>query len=64
MVEFNPRIHVVELAPMGYRYYRGAFQSFEEVPPKDTWRKVDYKSDNTIVYVDLSNESTSSHLYN
>ena len=55
---------MVELAPMGYRYYRGAFQSFEEVPPRYTWRKVDYKSDNTIVYVDLSNESISSRLYN
>ena len=55
---------MVELAPMGYRYYRGAFQSFEEVPPRYTWRKVDYKFDNTIVYVDLSHESTSSSLYN
>lgn len=51
----GPRIHVIELAPFGYRYYRGAFQSFDEVPPRYTWRKVDYRIDDTMVYVDLVN---------
>ena len=47
------RIHVVELAPFGYRYYRGAFESFEDAPPRYTWRKVDYRVDDTVVYADL-----------
>jgi hypothetical protein len=64
MVEFNPRIHVVELVPMGYRYYRGAFKSIEEAPPRYTWRKVDYRADNTIIYVDLTNEATTNRIYN
>ena len=51
----KPRIHVVELAPFGFRYYKGAFESFEEAPPKYTWKKVDYRVDDTIVYVDLNN---------
>jgi hypothetical protein len=51
----KPRIHVVELAPFGFRYYKGAFESFEEAPPRYTWRKVDYRVDDTIVYVDLNN---------
>lgn len=51
----RPRIHVVELAPYGFRYYRGAFDSIEEVPPRYTWRKVDYRADDTIVYVDMQN---------
>ena len=49
------RIHVIELAPFGYRYYRGAFDSFDEVPPRYTWRKVDYRVEDTMVYVDLVN---------
>ena len=64
MVEFNPRIHVVELAPMGYRYYRGAFKNFEEAPPRYTWRKVDYRVDNTVIYVDLTKEATVNRIYN
>jgi hypothetical protein len=51
----SPRIHVIELAPFGYRYYKGAFRSFDEVPPRYTWRKVDYRVDDTMVYVDLVN---------
>lgn len=51
----TPRIHVIELAPFGYRYYKGAFESFDEVPPRYTWRKVDYRIDDTMVYVDLVN---------
>ena len=51
----RPRIHVIELAPFGYRYYRGAFESFDEVPPRYTWRKVDYRVDDTMIYVDLLN---------
>jgi hypothetical protein len=51
----RPRIHVIELAPFGYRYYRGAFESFDEVPPRYTWREVDYRVDDTMVYVDLLN---------
>jgi hypothetical protein len=53
--EFSPRIHVVELAPLGFRYYRGAFESFEEAPPKYTWRRVDYGMDDTTIYVDMLN---------
>ena len=51
----RPRIHVIELAPFGYQYYRGAFESFDEVPPRYTWRKVDYRVDDTMIYVDLVN---------
>jgi len=51
----TPRIHVIELAPFGYRYYKGAFESFDEIPPRYTWRKVDYRIKDTIVYVDLVN---------
>ena len=64
LVEYNPRIHVVELAPMGYRYYKGAFSSFEQVPPRYTWRQIDYRSDGTIVYVDLTNEPSFSRMNN
>jgi hypothetical protein len=53
--EFNPRIHVVELAPLGFRYYRGTFESFEEAPPRYTWRRVDYGIDDTTIYVDMLN---------
>jgi len=49
---------------MGYRYYKGAFNSFEHVPPKYTWRQVDYRSDGTVIYVDLTNEASFSKLYN
>jgi hypothetical protein len=51
----RPRIHVIELAPFGYQYYKGAFESFDEVPPRYTWRKVDYRVDDTMIYVDLLN---------
>jgi hypothetical protein len=51
----RPRIHVIELAPYGFRYYRGAFKSFEEVPPRYTWRMVDFRVDDTVVYVDMRN---------
>jgi len=34
MAEFNPRIHVVELVNQVFHYYRGAFGSFDEVPPR------------------------------
>ncbi|UCD44291.1 MAG: hypothetical protein JSV27_09175 [Candidatus Bathyarchaeota archaeon] len=51
----KPRIHVIEFAPFGFRYYRGVFHSFEEVPPRYTWRKVDYRVDDTMVYVDMQN---------
>jgi hypothetical protein len=51
----RPRIHVIELDPYGFRYYRGAFGSFEEVPPRYTWRRVDYRVDDTVVYVDMRN---------
>lgn len=53
---FNPKIHVVELAPLGFRYYRGKFRSFEETPPRYTWKEIDYRADDTVVYVDLSRE--------
>ncbi len=53
MVEFAPRIHVVELASPGFHYYRGAFGSFDEAPPRYTWRKVDFMVDDTVFYVDL-----------
>lgn len=53
--EKKTRIHVIELAQFGFRYYRGAFESFEEVPPRYTWRKVDYRIDDTVVYVDMHN---------
>jgi hypothetical protein len=56
--EFSPRIHVVELAPFGFRYYRGAFESFEEAPPRYTWRRVDYGMDDTTIYVDMLNSDT------
>lgn len=49
----SPRVHVVELAPHGFRYYRGSFGSFEEAPPRYTWREVDYRVDDPVVYVDL-----------
>ena len=51
----RPRIHVVELSPLGFRYYRGAYESFEEAPPRYTWRMVDYRVDDTVVYVDMLN---------
>ncbi len=57
MAEFNPRIHVVELVNQVFHYYRGAFGSFEEVPPRYTWRKVDFRVDDTVVYVDLQGAS-------
>ena len=57
MAEFAPRIHVVELANPGFHYYRGAFGSFDEVPPRYTWRKVDFRVDDTVVYVDLQGAS-------
>ena len=57
MFDFKPRIHVVELAPLGFRYYRGAFNTFKEVPHRYTWRRVDYRSDDTVVYVDLNNSN-------
>ena len=59
--ERRPRLHVVEMAPLGYRYYRGAFDSFEEVPPRYTWRKVDYRVDDTIIYVDLHSSEVKNH---
>lgn len=61
----TPRIHVIELAPFGYQYYKGAFESFDEVPPRYTWRKVDYRVDDTMVYVDLVNSEVKHqcHLY-
>lgn len=49
----RPRVHVVELAPLGFRYYRGAFDSFEDAPPRYTWRRVDYRVNDTVVYVDM-----------
>ena len=49
----SPRVHVVELAPHGFRYYRGSFGSFEEAPPRYTWREVDYRVNDSVVYVDL-----------
>jgi hypothetical protein len=49
----NPRVHVVELAPRGFRFYRGSFGSFEEAPPRYTWQEVDYRVDDSVVYVDL-----------
>ncbi len=57
MAEYNPRIHVVELTDPGFRYYRGAFRSFEEVPPRYTWKKVDFRVEDTVVYVDLQGAS-------
>jgi hypothetical protein len=57
----KPRIHVIELAPFGYHYYRGAFDSFDEVPPRYTWRKVDYRIDDTMVYVDMVNSEIKYH---
>ncbi len=53
VADFSPRVHVVELAPSGYRYYRGSFESLEEAPPDYTWRMVDFRADDTVVYVDL-----------
>lgn len=55
VAEKKTRIHVIELASFGFRYYKGAFDSFEEVPPRYTWRKVDYRVDDTMVYVDMQN---------
>lgn len=49
----RPRVHVVELASFGFRYYRGSFGSFEEAPPRYTWREVDYRVDDSVVYADL-----------
>jgi len=49
----RPRIHVVELAPFGFRFYKGSYDSFEDAPPRYTWRKVDYRMDDTVVYADL-----------
>ncbi len=49
----RPKVHVVELAPLGFRYYRGAFESFEDAPPRYTWRRVDYRAYDTVVYVDM-----------
>jgi hypothetical protein len=57
--ETRPRIHVIELAPFGFRYYRGAYESFDEVPPRYTWRKVDYRVYDTMVYVDMENSDPS-----
>jgi hypothetical protein len=57
MAQFPSRIHVVELVNLGYQYYRGSFGSFEEVPPRYTWRKVDFRVDDTVVYVDLQGAS-------
>ena len=57
MTELNPRIHVVELVNPGFHYYRGAFGSFKEAPPRYTWRKVDFRADDTVVYVDLQGTS-------
>lgn len=54
MSGFNPRIHVVELAPHGFRYYRGYCDSLDEAPPRYTWRRVDYRADDMVVYVDLT----------
>ena len=53
--EFRPRIHIIELAPLGFKYYRGAYESFNEAPPRYTWRRVDYGMDNTMIYVDMLN---------
>ena len=52
------RIHVIELAPFGYQYYRGVYNSFDNVPPRYTWRKVDYRLDETMVYVDMQNAAS------
>ena len=49
------RIHVVEFTPLGFRYYRGSYESFEEAPPRYAWRMVDYRVDDTVVYVDTLN---------
>ena len=49
----RPRIHVVELAPFGFRFYKGSYDSFEDAPPRYTWQKVDYRVDDTVVYADL-----------
>jgi hypothetical protein len=57
MAEINSRIHVVELANLGFLYYRGSFRSFDEVPPRYTWKKVDFRVDDTVVYVDLQEAS-------
>ena len=52
MKEINPRIHVVEHIEPGFHYYLGRFESFEEVPPKYTWKKIDFRLDNTVVYIE------------
>ena len=61
LISYNPKIHVVELAPLGFRFYRGSFDSWEEVPPRYTWRMIDYRIDNTIIYVDLGNSDLDFH---
>ena len=53
MTQFAPRIHVVETKTLGFHYYRGYFSSLDETPPRYTWRKVDFRGDDTVVYVDL-----------
>lgn len=61
--DFNPRIHVVELAPLGFRYYRGSFESFEEAPPRYTWKEIDYRVDDTVIYVDFNkSDSENRHI--
>jgi len=60
--DFNPRIHVVELAPLGFRYYRGSFESFGEAPPRYTWKKIDYRVDDTVIYVDFNSDSENLHI--
>ncbi len=57
MAELSPRIHVVELVNQVFHYYRGVFGSFDEVPPRYTWRKVDFRVDDTVVYVDMQGAS-------
>ncbi|MDP6457922.1 MAG: hypothetical protein QGF78_01120 [Candidatus Bathyarchaeota archaeon] len=61
ITEFVPRIHVVELADWGFHYYLGAFYSFEEVPPRYTWRKVEFRVNDTVVYVDLQRSSVNTN---
>jgi len=53
MAQFAPRIHVVETTTLGFHYYRGNFRSFDEAPPRYTWKKVDFRAEDTVVYVDL-----------
>jgi hypothetical protein len=49
----KPRVHVIELTSHGFRYYRGAFKSFGEAPPRYTWIRVDYRVYDNVVYVDM-----------